>query len=57
MTKEIKRWKRAGHIAYLAMSTETPRVGRGKRINHRVDDDPLAWWCLTELIYDLGSKP
>lgn len=37
------RWREAAEIAYRAMGD-------------RADEDPLAWWCLTEWIYDYGQR-
>jgi hypothetical protein len=37
------RWREAAEIAYRA-------------IGAKADEDPLAWWCLTELIYAYGQR-
>ena len=37
------RWLEASEIAAIAM---------GKAV---AESDPLAWWCLTELIYNYGA--
>ena len=48
------KWKRAGRLSRLAMGKT-----KGTR-NHppewKADLDPLAWWCLTEAIYDIRSS-
>jgi len=50
--KQKQRWAKAAWIARLAMGTD--RIGPGRRHTvWRADEDPLAWWCLTELIHDL----
>lgn len=46
----MRRWKEAADIAYRAMGT------RGKDHIHVADEDPLAWWCLTEWIYNYGQR-
>jgi hypothetical protein len=47
----IRRYKIAMYVAQVAMGKETRRRVRGDgpaRWNSQ--DDPLAWWCLTELL-------
>ena len=51
-TKQAERWAKAGKIARDAMGRER-RVRGDTRERWRADEDPLAWWCLTELIYGL----
>jgi hypothetical protein len=47
---------RAGEIAKMAMGrTENP--GRGKRKSWRAEEDPLAWWCLVELLVLFAKDP
>jgi hypothetical protein len=45
-------WVQAQRIAFLAMGKDvTPGVrGRPRREYWRADEDPLAWWALTEWI-------
>lgn len=38
-----RRWREAAEIAYRAMGASA-------------DEDPLAWWCLTEWIYAYGQR-
>lgn len=52
--KQIEKYKRAGFIARVAMGRR-PRGGPGiPRLEPGwvADDDPLAWWCLTEWIVE-----
>lgn len=44
-------WAEANHIARIALGTRKER-GRGARTIWIADDDPLACWCLTELIHE-----
>ena len=46
----------ASEIAYAAMGTDIVRHGLDRVITHRADADPLAWWCLTEWIYNYGQR-
>jgi len=46
----------AQEIAFLAMGTEKVRDGRHFRTEHRAELDPLAWWCLVELIMDRAHR-
>jgi hypothetical protein len=48
--KQIKRWKRAAHLARIAMGK---RKVWGEDKTELANDDPLAWWCLAEAIYYL----
>lgn len=54
-------WRDAAEIATVAMDVHYTGGGRGRRVVHRADDDPLAWWCLVELImqraYPSGDYP
>lgn len=53
MTKrEIERWARASRLARDAMGKQPRRRG-DKDARWNADDDPLAWWCLTEAIFYL----
>jgi hypothetical protein len=46
----IENYRRAMKIAYIAMGSYiTRRRGVNKTV-WRADKDPLAWWCLVELI-------
>lgn len=48
---------RASVLAFHAMGFErNGRRGRASRKVYRADEDPLAWWCLTEAIVAL-SRP
>lgn len=40
----LKRWREASEIALRAMGVD------------RAEADPLAYWCLTEWIYDYGQR-
>lgn len=44
-------WGAANHIARLAMGTKQEPGRYGKTV-WLADEDPLACWCLTELIKD-----
>ncbi len=46
-----QRWYKAAKLARLAMGKTQAR--RGSPAQWEADLDPLAWWCLTEAIYDL----
>lgn len=51
-------WADAAEIAYVAMGYEMAPAGARRR--HRVsraEQDPLAWWCLTELIMQRAQQP
>jgi hypothetical protein len=45
-------WGDAAEIARIAMGREKVRDGRQLKSVWRADDDPLAWWCLVELIME-----
>ena len=48
MTKAtVDRYVRAGEVARIAMGKTK---SRGEKPRDNAADDPLAWWCLTELI-------
>ena len=49
--RQLDRWRRAGSLARATMGTR--RFGR--EIVFCADMDPLAWWCLTEAIMDIGK--
>lgn len=53
------RWIDASEIAALAMGTEVQSAGRGRRrqVVRRADQDPLAHWCLVQLIMDRAENP
>lgn len=55
---DLQLWKRAGALATLAMGPiETRRYGREKDVKTdkwKADEDPLAWVCLTQSIFDLA---
>jgi hypothetical protein len=46
----MKRWKRAAILARLAMGKSDAR--RRSPSYWLADEDPLAWWCLTEAIFE-----
>ncbi len=47
-------WGRAGNIAFMAMG-KAARPSNQRRHDYDVaTEDPLAWWCLTELIAELA---
>ncbi len=48
--KQQRRWRSAGANARAAMGKER-RVRGDTGDRWRADEDPLAWWCLTELLY------
>lgn len=56
----MKLWRNAQQDAFLIMG----RIERGRgrpsptAIEWKADEDPLAWWCLTELLmaYAQGKK-
>lgn len=53
MTKrQLERWRRAGNLARIAM-------GKKKQWGDpplcAATEDPLAWWCLTEAIYNCNN--
>lgn len=45
----------AARVARMAMGKSKVRAGREFVEVWNADEDPLAWWCLTELIAD-GPK-
>lgn len=47
---------KAGEIARLAMRVPDKRVRGGIYSGDRATEDPLAWWCLTELIVDYAEN-
>jgi hypothetical protein len=53
--KTVEIYARAGDLAKLAMGRDESRIGRrrGDPPHWKADDDPLAWWCLTEAIVNL----
>ncbi len=56
--KTIELYSHAGDLAKLAMGRDESRVGRrrGEPARWNADDDPLAWWCLTEAIANLANR-
>ena len=53
---ETARWSKAGELARIAMGKVSQPDPLDLRRSINVDVatlDPLAWWCLTEAIYDL----
>lgn len=53
---ETVLWNEAAGIADLAMGKRDVRDGRRIVQRHNSDDDPLAWWCLTELLVSFAEK-
>ncbi len=53
------RWLDASNIADIAMGTDIipGRRGRHREVVKRADQDPLAHWCLVQLIMDRAEKP
>lgn len=57
----MRLWRNAQRDAFLIMG-RIERRGRGHPSSTetvwKADDDPLAWWCLTELLvcYAMGKK-
>jgi hypothetical protein len=49
----LKRYKWAGKLAQIAMG-KSKRWGASPEDN--ATNDPLAWWCLTEVIASGGPK-
>ena len=57
-TNEV--YVKAGEIARIAMGTDViPGVrGKPREVVFRADNDPLAWWCLVELLINFRNwKP
>jgi len=53
--REARLWAEASRIAEVALRTY-PKV-RGDRSPQRIsEDDPLAWWCLTESIVGIAKR-
>ena len=50
----IRRYRWAGEVARIAMG-KTKAWG-DKQPHDVATDDPLAWWCLVELIAEGGPK-
>lgn len=48
--RDVDLYAKAGEIAYRAMGTH------GKDGTRNADEDPLAWWCLTEWIVSLAKE-
>ena len=51
--REIAMYVEAGDIARMLMGTEK-QWGSKPRIC--ANDDPMAWWCLTELLVGFAAK-
>lgn len=56
-------WRNAQHDAAIIMGREDrprgrPRLGENPATEWKADSDPLAWWCLVELLvsYAQGKK-
>jgi len=45
-------WDEAMQIAFVAMGKKKKKQGEDV---HRAHEDPLAWWCLVELLYDKSN--
>ena len=52
--KQLDKWERASRVARVVMGKGVVRGTRGSpRFEYyKADEDPLAWWCLTELLHD-----
>ncbi len=48
----IELYRQAQEIAYVAMGVDRDRYGTW----HRADQDPLAAWCLAELIVAVADR-
>lgn len=54
---ELRQWRRASEIAYVAMGRLERGPGRASpAYRWKADEDPLAWWVLTELIMDFAKR-
>lgn len=53
---ELRMWREASHIAVLAMGQEKSGKTRGTKRVNRADEDPAAYWCLTELIVGFARR-
>jgi hypothetical protein len=51
---EVQLYAKASQIAHLALGKERGPVGRGNARRWISDEDPLAWWNLTECIVALA---
>lgn len=57
--REVELYSKAGALARVAMGKTELRRGRGwgrKAQTWIADDDPLAWWCLTEGIVKIAKE-
>lgn len=54
--RERRLWANAGRDAAAIMGRR--RVAPRSPVTSNADEDPLAWWCLTELLvaYGKGEK-
>lgn len=53
--REQRRWRAAGMMARIVMGKHR-RVRGDTKPRWLADDDPLAWWLLTEsLFYGVGN--
>lgn len=50
--KQTAKWLRAAGLARDAMGKVKLGGGRTAIWVWKADEDPLAWWCLTEAIHD-----
>lgn len=46
----------AERLAAIAMGTTIQGRGRGRRIIKQAEQDPLAWWCLTEALVAFAER-
>jgi hypothetical protein len=46
----------AERLAAIAMGTTIVGGGRGRRVVKHAEQDPLAWWCLTEALVQFGER-
>jgi len=54
MTREQELYAKAGELARIAMGREKWGRGRGTHRYWVADEDPLAWWELTECIASIA---
>ena len=57
MTRDDALWIGAADLARTAMGTRIHGGGRNREVVREATYDPLAWWCLTQAIYDLAANP
>lgn len=50
---EAQAYTRAGLIIGIAMGRTITGAGRGRKVTHKADEDPLAYWLGVEAIVDM----